>query len=168
VLYPAESNPNITITTPIFCYGGQTYMSGGMGNAPGNVLFIEHANGAELHISLPEATSGGNAIELNLTGYEIAFKGEQATLHFNATNHLTQIFTQASEDLTINGTALLAFTAGTLQVHSNNTLSALTFGLEPMDTLSAAYIGAKLVPSTNYTVENNAINLGSTILGGKF
>jgi len=166
VLYPAEETPNITINTPIFQYGGQSYQSGGLGIAPGNVVYIQHAQGAELHISLSEATSGSNSVELNLAGYKINFKGRQLTLHFNLTNHITQIFTQYTKELLINDVPLLAFASGILMVNENHTLNALTFGLDPARTVNSIYIGSKLVPPTTYIVENNAVNLGAFILGG--
>ena len=72
------------------------------------------------------------------------------------------------EDLSIDGDSLLSFSSGTLNIHANNTLSAVTVGLEPLESISNVYIGAKLLPSTNYTIENNAISLGPTILGGNF
>ena len=168
VLYPAPYDPNITITTPPFQYGGQNYSSGGLGNAPGNILYIQHSNGSELHISLSEPTSSGKNIELNLSGYKINFKGRQITIHFNLTNNITQIFTQYLTELMIDDEALLSLTSSTLNVHANNTLNALTCGLEPLGNVNAVYIGAKLLPSQNYTIENSAINLGTTILGGGF
>jgi len=168
VFYPTEDTPNITITTPTFQYGGQSYQSGGVGTTPGNIIYIQHAQGAELQISLSEATAGSKSVELNLAGYEISFKGRQLTLHFNLTNQITQIFTQYTKELLINDASLLSFASGILTVNETNTLNALTFGLEPSGTVNAIYVGSKLVPPTTYIVEENAVNLGSFILGGNF
>ncbi len=168
ILYPAQNDPNISVITPLFQYGGQSYMSGGLGNAPGNIIYVQHGNGAELHITLSEPTTGANQIELNLTGYNISFKGRQITIHFNSTNNITQVFTQYLKDLSIDGETLLSLSSGILNIHENNTLSAVTCGLEPLDSINSINVGAKLLPSTNYTIENNAISLGSIILGGNF
>ncbi len=168
VLYPAQNDPNISVTTPIFQFGGETFISGGEGNAPGNIFYVKHDTGAELHISLSEPISEPNQIELTLNGYNFNFRGRQIIIHFNETNAITQIFTQYSENLSINGDSILSFQAGVLTIHENQTLSALTFGLEPQNSLSSVYFGSKLLPSANYTIENNAINLGSTLLGGNF
>ncbi len=168
VLYPAQYAPNISISTPLFQYNGQTYLSGQLGNAPGNVLYVQHANGAELHFSLVEPTASGKSIELHLNGYKINFQGRQLTLHFNRTNAITQIFTQYLTNLAINDEDLLSFSSGILNISANNELSALTLGLEPLGTLNSVFIGPKLLPPQNYTIENSAINLGFSVLNGDF
>jgi len=168
VLYPSQYSPNITVTTPLFLFNGETYKSGGMGTAPGNVIYVEHDQGAELHISLAEPTSAATDIELNLSGYKINFEGRQITLHFNLSNHITQISTQYLKKLSINDEELLTFSVGVLNVSANTDLNALTCGLEPSDSLNGVYIGPKLLPTYYYGIENNAINLGTFILGGDF
>ncbi|MHA1649054.1 MAG: heparinase II/III domain-containing protein, partial [Candidatus Helarchaeota archaeon] len=168
VLYPSINSPNITITTPPFKLGGATYISGGIGNAPGNVIYVEHENGAELHISLAEPTPENQEIELNVNGYKINFKGRQISIHFNSTNQISQIFTQYLQELSINDVIMLKFSSNILTISQDNDLAAFTFGLEPSNALQTIYIGSKVVPPQNYVIENNAINLGALILRGDF
>ena len=170
VIYPTEGTPNISIYNLPFSIDGVSYPSTPQGNKLGNIFAVETNDGTDVHIDLMYRYPNvlGESISLTALGHQISFQGQQISLHFNRTNALTQILTKHTNKLIYDGTELINFQNSQLKISPQNQLSAITFGFPDDYAVNSMYIGNKHVPITMYEIENNAINLGTTILGSGF
>ena len=163
LFYPTDGNPNITVTPVSFHYDGQFYQPG---NEIGNAVFVETQHGSQFHISLMNPTQLGKGISTTLPGIgQIYFEGRQISMYFNETNNITQILSDNCGNLAISGEAIIQVDNGDLVISENTTLDAITVG---DDNINNLYLGASIIPETHYIRQDNAINIGKTVLEGGF
>ena len=171
VHYPSSTQPQINVTRLPFSFASVSYTANPMGNSIGNVFSVKTLQGTDIHISLAKTTDSSE-LSFQYGGSTYAFKGQSCVLHFNSTNHLTQILSGNLDQISIDGTALIDRSGSSVTINENNDLQAVTLNVaeDPFgsNALKLIYIGTRLVPSSLLPVWNNAINLYPQILEGNF
>ncbi|MHA1683911.1 MAG: heparinase II/III family protein [Promethearchaeota archaeon] len=170
LFYPANVVPNVSVQRLPFTYKGVTYPADDRGNPIGNVFMVSTSSGTQLHVSLQDTTSGTDSITVTLPaiGKTVEFQGKHLSLHFNvSSSDPNQILASNVKMLTINGETLLTINSGILAFKENNTLECVTLGTAG-EHVASIFVGSSEVPAGLFEVEDNAVTLERTILGGHF
>ncbi len=162
ILYPYNTSVGINVTSLPFTIDGVSY-DGIAANRPASAILVEHPGGqAELHVARRQGFSSASPLCVMYRGRTITITGEQATLHFNATQTTpVQVLARDLTSLGIDGTPWItrgSSTIPSIEIHDGS-MDFVSIGLGAGATTASVTVGGLPWPAGKVRVSQNCVNI---------
>ncbi len=162
VLYPYETSVGINVTSLPFTIDGVLY-DGVAASRPASAILVEHPGGqAELHVARRQGFATTSPLHVTYRGRAFTITGEQASLHFNATQDTpVQVLARDLSSLAIDGTTWITRSSSTIPsiaIHDGG-LDFVSIGLGTGAATASVTVDGSPLAAGKVRVSQNCANI---------